>query len=221
MNKTIFKIFSAALAISLLIFPVSCRKEEDNSMNKIEDIVTQKYDLQVLSDYFDGHNANETVLSKEPQFLYFTDINREFSVQTVRPGGYTVYAVEQGGYYYVFWSNANAKSVSDLDEGNLYVYFSAYIFDAKNALLFESLKIGESTAADVREIDPYFELSFLISNGIYSYSFLNNESILQIEYMSDGKISNYSDLIVKSTKILSRKDSPSKYGSILADDLPC
>lgn len=46
-------------------------------------------------------------------------------------------------------------------------YFTAYISSSVGQEAFDSLEKGISTAQDVKAIDPSFELSFLISNGIY------------------------------------------------------
>ena len=70
-------------------------------------------------------------------------------------------------------------SINIADE-NPFVYFTAYITSDKDPLLFETLQIGTSTAEDVKKIDLFFELSFLMSGGIYSYSYLNDEQVVEM-----------------------------------------
>ena len=111
-------------------------------------------------------------------------------------------------------------SNSDVIKSDLFVYFTAYLPSTKDLSIFDSLKVGISTAEDVKMIDPSFELMFLRSSGIFSYSFLNDEDLLEIEYISEDEVDGYDDLIVKEIKVISRKDAPSRYSSILSMDLP-
>ena len=100
------------------------------------------------------------------------------------------------------------------------MYFSAYLASDISPDLFDSLTPGISTAEDVQRIDPSFELSFLNSNGIFSYSYINDETILQIEYAYQENIDGYDDLIVKEKMIVARDSAPTRYSALLLSDLP-
>ncbi len=213
-------IFVIAAICASMMFLVSCDSKEENAdMEEINKIITNMYDISELIDYFDGNNANESVINGMSQNLSFNDVNQFFPIEVIRPNGYSVYSVKQGGYFYVFWSKAYISN-SDVIKSDLFVYFTAYLPSTKDLSIFDSLKVGISTAEDVKMIDPSFELMFLRSSGIFSYSFLNDEDLLEIEYISEDEVDGYDDLIVKEIKVISRKDAPSRYSSILSMDLP-
>ena len=204
----------------LSLFLVSCQdKEKNTKVNEIDRILTQKYNISDLNNYFEGKNANELVFTGSSQNLHFNDVNQHFPIEVIRPEGYSVYAVDQGGYYYVFWSKLHISN-QNLVEDNPFVYFTAYLPSSKEAGAFDSLKAGVSTADDVALIDPSVELTFLMSSGIYSYSFLNKDSVMQIEYTYSGEFKSRSDLIVKNKTVLAREIAPSRFASILLKDLP-
>lgn len=223
MKKHVYIMIIVGIFLSVL-FLTSCADKGDNSeMNEIltlDSVLTKEYDLSNLKNYFEGRNANEiAAFGGESQNLHFNDVNNCFPVEVIRPEGYSVYAVSQGGYYYVFWSKFNTN-YDNLINDNAFVYFTAYLPSSKDLSAFESLKVGVSTAEDVKAIDSSFELSFLMSSGIFSYSFLNDENILEIEYAVQKECNEYDDLIVKKITVIPRKSAPSRYSSILSKDLP-
>lgn len=223
---------------TLMIFFTSCdSRESETDMDNIffdkyvtddsgdlENILTKEYDLNDLSSFFEGSNANENMLF-DVAILSFSEVNQHFPVEVIRTGGYSVYKVKQGGYFYVFWVDTFTDYVSQA-KNEPSVYFSAYLPSELSTSIFDSLIIGVSTADDVKKIDPFFELSFLSSSGIFSYSYLDNDTILQIEYVYQGKASGYDDLIVyddlvvKEKVIVPRNSVPSRYSSILSSDIP-
>lgn len=223
MKKYICILVLISICVSTVLL-VSCRsKGSNNEMNEIltlESVLTKEYDISEIRSYFEDKNANEpTNFDGTSQNLHFNDVNQHFPVEVIRPGGYTVYAISQGGYYYVFWSEFHTTD-DNLVNDNSFVYFTAYLPSLKELSVFESLKVGISTAEDVKAIDSSFELSFLMSSGIFSYSFLNDESILEIEYDVEKELEEYDDLIVKKITVISRSTAPSRYSSILTIDLP-
>ena len=213
---------------------VSCNssKNEDNMMNSdffkecfaddskpLCDCLTREYDLNELINFFNCCSMNENIVfNTTSQFLSFSDVNKCYPIEAVRTNGYSVYKVSQGGYFYVFW----VESLAAVHQSNSepYVYFSAYLASDISADRFDSLTIGTSTAEDVKKIDPSFELSFLSSSGIFSYSYINDETILQIEYAYQENIDGYDDLIVKDIAIVARASAPTKYSALLSSDLP-
>ena len=100
------------------------------------------------------------------------------------------------------------------------VYFSTYLTSDRSPDLFNSLKLGVSTAADVKRIDPSFELSFVLSSGTFSYSYLDKKTVLQIKYNWMGSVEDYDDLIVKEITVVARENTPSSYSTLLTTDVP-
>ena len=186
----------------------------------LESALTKEYDLNELRLFFKDSRANENgVLGSAKPALMFREVDHRYPVEILRTGGYSVYRVRQGGYFYVFWVTPLVGD-ADRSNGEPSVYFSAYLASDISPDLFDSVTPGISTAEDIRKIDPSFELSFLISNGTYSYSYLNDGSVLQIEYALQGNVDGYDDLIVKEKMIVARASAPTRYSALLSSDLP-
>ena len=186
----------------------------------LESNLTREYDLNDLKSFFEGANVNESsVFESNISALTISKVNDMYPIEILRTSGYSVYRVTQGGYFYVFWIKPFDK-VASQSSGEPSVYFSAYLSSTRHPNLFDSLTPGISTAEDVKRIDPFFELSFLMSSGIFSYSYINDETVLQIEYAYPENIEEYADLIIKEKTIVARTDVPTRYSAILSSDLP-
>jgi len=224
----------SCLIISILLLLSACENDKgDSTMNKVfyknyvmdddislEKSITKEYDLNELKSFFHDRHMNESIGGRANDLtLGFDEVNHKYPIEVVRTKGYSVYRVKQGGYYYVFWIRPLTLDVSPLDCEPV-VYFSAYLCSNVESNMFDSIIPGESTAEDVKKIDPFFELSSLMSSGFYSYSYIDKETILQIEYAYQENIDGYDDLIVKEKKLVSREAVPTKYGNILSSDLP-
>ena len=191
-----------------------------DDIKTLESNLTKEYDLNELRSFFKGSNANESIgFGSTVSALRFSEVNYRYPVEILRTGGYSVYRVSQGGYFYVFWIKPFATGTSQ-SNSEPSVYFSAYLSSDISPDLFDSITPGLSTAEDVRKIDPSFELSFLMSSGIFSYSYINDETILQIEYAYQENIDGYDDLIVKEKMIVARDSAPTRYSALLLSDLP-
>ena len=234
MNKKVLILLAISTFLFMLVLS-SCTTErgEDNMYSALSDnhyaddsitlvdALTKEYSLEELNRFFSGNNVNEAIgFGAEKEALSFHAVNQMYPVEVVRSTGYSVYKVSQGGYFYVFW----AKPFSPNNPSQEYeptVYFSAYL---PSMLLhlddFRHLIVGKSTAEDVRKIDPSFELSFLLSSGVKSYSLLDDKTIMEISYTYDGTITGYDDLVVTSMEPVARNDVPARYSSILARDYP-
>ena len=127
--------------------------------------------------------------------------------------GYTVYKVTEGGYYYIFW----ARPVVTTEEP--IVDFVAYISGNNELERFAHLRININDSRDVKSIDPSYELQRRLSRGIYSYSYLNQETLVQIQYSINSESKDQS-LLISSITTIKRTDAPSYYRLILLDDLP-
>lgn len=102
------------------------------------------------------------------------------------------------------------------------VYFTAYLptpIDL-SADDFETIMPNSSTAADIGRIDPNFELSFLLSSRIVSYSLLEDGTVIQICYDFDGTLETKEDLTVTSKEILLAADTSSRLAAVYYYDLP-
>ena len=230
--KKIYVYLFVITCIALSLFAL-CNKKEESNMNDVffneyimddtktlESALTKEYDLNELRLFFKDSRANENgVLGSAKPALMFREVDHRYPVEILRTGGYSVYRVRQGGYFYVFWVTPLVGD-ADRSNGEPSVYFSAYLASDISPDLFDSVTPGISTAEDIRKIDPSFELSFLISNGTYSYSYLNDGSVLQIEYALQGNVDGYDDLIVKEKMIVARASAPTRYSALLSSDLP-
>lgn len=230
------KYINVCLIIGVCVFIVlttsACHKENNKVMKRdnsyglntndtqsLEDTLKNEYDINDLEMFFKGSNLNElSCMRISDKTLCFDEVNKAYPVEILRPEKYSVYKVAQGGYFYVFW----VETYDDCDEENynLSVYFTSYLSTLPDVSQFASLKSGENTVLDVKRIDPYCELTFLLSCGTFSYSILNEEKILQIEYSFKDDIKGYEDLVIKEMKVVSRNAVPSKYSAILLKDLP-
>lgn len=187
-----------------------------NDSADLDTALTAQYDIDDLRAFFNHSNINE---GNALNSLSYNDVNQEFPIEVTRAKGYSVYSVKQGGYFYVFWVGSY-PDYPDLENYEPSVYFTAYLSSSRSSDLFDSLKAGESCAEDVRTIDPYVELNFLLSSGTFSYSYLNDEMLFQIEYARQGEPNRNGDLIIKEMEVIPREFSFSRYSTILPKDLP-
>ena len=203
----------------------------DNS-TPLSSMLKNTYELQNFLDYFGQISPNENImygLTDNGEHLLINNVNSRFPVECVRQNGdlsyYSVYKVSEGGYFYVFWSRAVDSlwvAESKQPHSNAAAYFTVYISTLKNASDFNSIKPRVSTAEDVAQIDPAFELSFLMSSGPRSFSLLDDYTVLEVQYTHSNKVTSRKDLLVESVSILQKEValSASYLASISLDDLP-
>lgn len=187
----------------------------------LDELLTTEYSLAELRSYFENHNSNAASLDPEYSSLSLEDVDSCFPVEVFRSKGYTVYKVEEGGYYYVFWVMAFPYNGADTDysSGIPTVYFSAYC-SSHRAVDFSSIEPGVSKASDVLLLDPDMQLDLLSSCGRFSYSYINEKSLLQIKYQVMNTPEQYSDLIVEEMTIIPRQSAASTFSRITEEDLP-
>ena len=190
-----------------------------------ENDLTRDYDLHELRQFFEGSNINEYLISASDIVpLTFSEVNMKFPVEIIRSADYSLFKVRQGGYYYVFWYRGHSTEDSQRPDEPA-VYFSGYLASDLPISQFDSIKPGTSTAEDVKRIDPSVEIARVLPSGssvahLYSYSYLDEETLLQIEYENNGSIDGHHDLTVKTINVIARTETPSRYGLIFPDDLP-
>lgn len=229
------------LVILTVTYPFfnACKNKEFNDMNtaeefvpgfiandskEITDILTKEYTLQELKSFFGEVSSNENLAlgeNRSEKVLSITDVHQKFPIECLRRNGYSVYKVQEGGYYYVFWVKTSnpLPGTQTFQPDQATVYFTAYISSLKKASDFDLIREGKSTAEDVSRVDPAFELSFLMSNRTPSYSLLEDGTVMEICYIWNGNLKSRSDLIVYRKKIISKEQSASLLASILPKDL--
>lgn len=189
-----------------------------NNTMDIKSIKNSEYSLSQLNDYFGEYSLQELSvfdIENNKEELEMKKVNAKFPIQFLRNNNgcyYSVYKVKEGGYYYVFWSISDDKS--------LFVSDTFHIDNLKEKSDFNSIKIGLSTYEDVYLIDSSSELILILSNGVYSYSLLVNGDLLEIEY-NYVDIKKRKDLIVKNVNTVTRDSTSSTFlQHIFSKDLP-
>ena len=220
MGSIMRKVIIIIIIISFVSLLPSCGGDiMDDSLSKtslplsVQFSVT--YELEELWSYFSPHHQNETI---ENPTISYDEVNTHFPIEVSRPH-YAMYAVSEGGYYYVWWVEVFTEGKDLSQEGEKVVYFSAYLPSAIVSLDISDIKVGESTFSDLKRKDPMSELCLLLSRGVYSYHFLNAQYILEIEYDIAG-VAEDEQYIVSEIKIISRIDGASSYSTISDTDLP-
>ena len=64
------------------------------------------------------------------------------------------------------------------------------------------------------------QLDLLSSCGVFSYSYINEKSLLKIKYQVMNTLEQSSDLLVEEMTIISRQSAASTFSSITEGDLP-
>lgn len=191
-----------------------------DDFKSLKNALTVEYDIHDLEEFFLNASQSEYPLNKdEYRSISFTEVDERFPLEVIRTQDYSVYKVAQGGYFYVFWNRAYIADVAT-ESIEPTVYFTAYLSSARDKKIFNDLKRGVSTAEDVKAIDPSFQLNFWKSNGRYSYSYLNENKVLEIRYMDQSEMMDYEDLVVDKMKVVSRQDASTNFRAILSKDLP-
>ncbi len=184
-------------------------------MKPLKEILTTTYDIHELEAFFKNRSLNVSFMNPDFRNLSFEEVDERFPVEVIRPGGYSVYSVAQGGCYYVFWALRDVDSISNTTS----VYFCAYLPSRQSISSPDSIKQFCGTFEDVLNLAPSTELNPMLSSGIYSYSYINADQLLQIKYRADSTTTP-NGLLVKENKLISRVGSPSMYSLIFEMDLP-
>ncbi len=184
----------------------------------LDEVLKTEYDLTELQSFFAGSDRCSTF--ENPTVLSFNEVNEQFPVEVIRPQGYSVYKVSEGGFFYVFWTKSY-EMVEGKKPCKPIVYFASYIHSELEAEAFNYVEPRISTAQDVLTIDPEAEFNFSMSYGIYSYSLLNENEMMEIRYERFGdKFEGYDDLFVESMNVIPRGKESTRYSIILETDFP-
>lgn len=206
------------ILVACLLLLCSCRDEVLSVDTNPKSKISVAYSLDELNEFFQGSNYTEMLL-EEGSSITITkeDVLKRFPAEEKTNQNYVVYKVKEGGLYYVFWIDSmSAESMSEENvlvgrHQNEVVYFYSYCNGVLKAEDFNGITPMVSTAGDVKRIDPGFELCLYMSHGVYSYSLLADGNVLEVEYQNTSKITGYEDLIVLSTQVVPRKNTPSQF----------
>lgn len=208
--------------------------EVDNT-KPLDEINFTYYSKSELENYF--LRASKQEFGKENKSTDFSiaTVNEKFPIECLRENEnsfYSVYAVDEGGYFYIFWVESFSDSqeingiayISESDTpDNAVVGFSTYLSSSNSKPIddFNEIKEQVSTFSDVYKIDPNTELSFSLSSRTVSYSLLDDDQIMCIEYKNNDVESNdMNDLMVTKKTVAQKGDVSAKLSAIFPDDLP-
>ncbi len=179
----------------------------------IGNILTTQYSIVDLIGFFGlGNRKDDNQITGN---MGIDSVNRQFPIEVIRCDGlYSMYKVSEDGFFYVFWSTPIDERVEPS------VIFTSYLSGNENPNRFSELEIGIHTAEDVKMIDPAFDLSLLLSWGICSYSYVNQDCLLAIEYEVNDQLFDYQHLVISNISVIDRDKAPSKYRLIFPQDLP-
>ena len=138
---------------------------------------------------------------------------------------YSVYNVQEGGRFYVFWDTVRGAVEPAYKEAlpEMWSATMLYVPALKSYSDFESLENGVSTGADVTAIDPGGQFVFTLDRGIPSWHLLEDGSMLEILYtMPEDCGCNYArdKLIVSSKELIAAEDAWCALAHIDPEDLP-
>lgn len=116
-------------------------------------VLTETYKLQELRELLGDHDYILTFANTEEK-LYLNEVHEAFPIECLKED-YAVYAVEEGGYYYVqWWARGALKAGEILDLSTAKVTECWYVPRVCVESDFDSIVMGVSTADDIRAIDP-------------------------------------------------------------------
>lgn len=96
---------------------------------------------------------------------YLEDVHTQFPIECLKEK-YAIYAVEEGGYYYVCWETFDIEGVDDeIDLSVAEVEQCWYVPRVCTERDFDSVVMGVSTINDIKAIDP----TVIFSNGRDSF----------------------------------------------------
>lgn len=172
-------------------------------INSKKDVNSNSYDLDMLMRFFGEYPGSEYSVYGLPNILDPWDeiSNNNFRCASVMFGidmvrqiedtYYTIFSVKQGGFFCVFWKT---NKYNEIPIPFQYVYITDY----KNIEDFNSLQIGVSTAKNVMEISSATEICFKQKGYAFSYTILDDNTILKISYERKTYYKSREDLIIKS-----------------------
>ena len=207
-----------------LTFSDEAYLEKCNDTIALEEALTQEYPLQTLREFFSKHHVHGLPRAKEhlgdDVFLYYSQVQEAFPIEVSRTKGYSVYKVSEGGYYYLFWGHSLDPETMEPSPPEPVLMFSTYIGKEMELDAFSSLEVNKSTAQEVVEIDPYFDL-VLTSSTVMSFSNYSANLLLCVSYeRNQDLVDSYDDWNVLDVTLVKRSSAPGYYAAIFPEDFP-
>ena len=152
------------------------------------------YSLEKLQEFFPYSSAVEnTWCGAADQFdtYNYPDVEKAFPGGVLRKYEYTtgkfckysVYKVDEGGRFYIFWDTIRGSVQPGFEElPELWSSTMLYVPELKSRSDFDSIQNGVSTGADVTAIDPGAQFIFTLSSRTPSWHLLEDGSVLEIQY---------------------------------------
>ena len=195
---------------------------EVNNDIPIDEELKNSYDINELEQFFKSRTLNESRYNnsiKGTDILSFDEVEERFLVEVLRDNDYSVFKVDQGGYYYVFWIPAidNVLIVDTINSQDVRLVVNSTLYipsNNKRGGIFEKVSKGDSLS-DLHLVDPYVYLNNLLSTGIYAYSFVDKETV--IEYKCTYENGEY---VVNTKKEIPIGSSASAFRTIRKSDYP-
>ena len=214
-----------------------CTEKEESALENSELSITESLNEELMEDDKDesGYDLNELInffegpegyipyeFSGVEEIMRYEDVIKEYPVEIDGPG-YSRYEVKGGGYFYVFWTS-KLLAVEEFNEKEVGVVFTSYLPSSKSIEDFANLEVRVSTAADVKAVDPAIEMIFVMSSGIASCSYLNEEEVLFINYSYSTELKigemGYEDFVIERMSVIPRCYAPTVYSRLETEDLP-
>ena len=150
----------------------------------LEEALTVAYPLAELEAFFRPQENN----MRPGEAVPFAEIQERFPIEVFRSPGYSVYKVEEGGYFYVDWSWEPKEYEGEEPQ----VFFCAYINGNRDPAELEVLlankwwreppNLEDSNYLHVLAIDPYAEMRPDLGMNDYTVTYLNPNELLICYY---------------------------------------
>ena len=150
----------------------------------LEEALTVAYPLAELEAFFRPQENN----MRPGEVVPFAEIQKRFPIEVFRSPGYSVYKVEEGGYFYVDWSWEPKEYEGEEPQ----VFFCAYINGNRDPAELEALMenrwwieaptLENSNYLHVLAIDPYAQMRPDIGACEYTVTYLNPAELLICYY---------------------------------------
>ena len=179
--------------------------------NSLEEVQHKQYSLEQLTTFFGEYPKNEYIVynpnpsrddwrndcyNRFKAMSVFLDIGVMRKVEDVY---YCAFDVEEGGMYYVFWTDY-------FNDKNPLPIYNVHISDLKDSSAFVGLMPGTNTAADVIAISNATELQFADNGNTISYTLLKDGKILKVIYEECEEITSRDDLIINSIEEVDKQE---------------
>ena len=170
----------------------------------------EKYTLEKLRSVVNGRCLCEKFISDGKPPLTLNELNESIPVSYISHGSnnigslfYSFFNVAEGGRYYLFW----IKELDDKFEiinDDLVLYSVMYINEDRDVSIFNDIKPGASTAADVKRVDPDVEFVKMKSGETISFSKISRQYMMRIDYFDNDSGNGYDSITVASVRPVER-----------------